>query len=73
MSTWSSTKRDDAGGWGAYLPDLPGVVARGATRDEVSDRIREAVGAYAEEIAALGRHLPDPVAAAGTIQTPDGG
>jgi predicted RNase H-like HicB family nuclease len=36
-------ERDDAGGWGAYLPDLPGVVARGATRDEVSDRIRPAL------------------------------
>ncbi len=63
-------ERDDAGGWGAYLPDLPGVIALGATRDEVSDRIREAVGAYAEEIAMLGQHLPDPVVAAGTIQPP---
>lgn len=61
-------ERDDEGGWGAYLPDLPGVIALGATRDDVSDRILEAVGAYAEEIVALGQHLPDPVAAAGTIQ-----
>jgi predicted RNase H-like HicB family nuclease len=28
-------ERADEGGWGAYLPDLPGVVALGATRDEV--------------------------------------
>lgn len=61
-------ERDDAGGWGAYLPDLPGVVALGATRDEVSDRIRRAVGAYAQEVAALGQHLPDPVDATGTIR-----
>lgn len=61
-------ERDEAGGWGAYLPDLPGVVALGATRDEVSDRIREAVSAYAKEIAVLGQHLPIPVAATGTIQ-----
>jgi predicted RNase H-like HicB family nuclease len=27
------------GGWGAYLPDLPGVVALGDTRDEVAVRI----------------------------------
>lgn len=60
-------ERDDAGGWDADLPDLPGVVALGATRDEVSDRIREAVSAYADEIAALGQHLPDPVAT-GTVQ-----
>jgi predicted RNase H-like HicB family nuclease len=61
-------ERADNGGWGAYLPDLPGVVALGTTRDEVSDRIREAVHAYAEEMAALGQRLPDPVAATGTIQ-----
>jgi len=55
-------------GQGAYLPDLPGVVALGATRDEVADRIHEAVEAYVREMAALGKSLPDPVAATGTIQ-----
>lgn len=59
----------DDGGWGAYLPDLPGVVALGTTRDEVSERIQEAVDAYAEELAGLGQRLPDPVAATGTIQS----
>ncbi|MCA1704854.1 MAG: type II toxin-antitoxin system HicB family antitoxin [Actinobacteria bacterium] len=61
-------ERADGGGWGAYLPDLPGVVALGTTRDEVSYRIREAVDAYAKEMAALGQSLPDPVAATGTVQ-----
>jgi predicted RNase H-like HicB family nuclease len=61
-------ERAEDGGWGAYLPDLPGVVALGATRDEVADGIREAVDAYAEEMAALGEPLPQPVATAGTIQ-----
>ena len=61
-------ERADDGGWGADLPDLPGVVALGATRDEVSERIREAVDAYAHEIAALGQKLPDPVATTGTVQ-----
>jgi predicted RNase H-like HicB family nuclease len=60
-------ERADYGGWGAYLPDLPGVVALGTTRDQVSDRIREAVDAYAKEMEALGQSLPDPVAATGTI------
>ena len=61
-------ERDEDGGWGAYLPDLPGVVALGATRQKVSVLIREAVDAYSQEMAALGRRLPDPVAATGTIQ-----
>ncbi len=61
-------ERAEDGGWGAYLPDLPGVVALGSTREEVSRRIREAVDAYAREMTALGEPLPDPVAAAGTLQ-----
>ena len=40
----------DDGGWGAYIPDLPGVVALGSTRDEVAGRIQEALPAYAEEL-----------------------
>jgi len=58
----------DDGGWGAYLPDLPGVVAIGGSREEVADRIREALDAYAEEMSALGQPLPTPVAAAETIE-----
>ena len=61
-------ERAEDGGWGAYLPDLPGVVALGSSRDEVADRIREALDAYAREMAALGRPLPEPVATAETIQ-----
>lgn len=61
-------ERAEDGGWGAYLPDLPGVVALGMTREQVSGRIQEALDAYAEEMAALGQSLPDPVAATGTIQ-----
>jgi predicted RNase H-like HicB family nuclease len=61
-------ERADDGGWGAYLPDLPGVVAIGTTREEVADRIREAVDAYAREMADIGQRLPKPVATAETIQ-----
>jgi predicted RNase H-like HicB family nuclease len=38
-------ERAEDGGWGAYLPDLPGVVALGSSRKEVADRIREALDA----------------------------
>lgn len=38
------------GGWGAYLPDLPGVVALGSTREQVAQRIQEALTAYAEDL-----------------------
>jgi predicted RNase H-like HicB family nuclease len=55
------------GGWGAYLPDLPGVVAVGATREEVSAGIQEALTAYADELRADGRRLPAPLHAVGTV------
>jgi predicted RNase H-like HicB family nuclease len=61
-------ERADDGGWGAYLPDLPGVVALGASHDEVAAGIQEALDAYAEEMRALGRRLPTPTATASTVQ-----
>jgi predicted RNase H-like HicB family nuclease len=51
-------ERAEEGGWGAYLPDLPGVVALGATQDDVTVGIREALDAYTRELAALGERLP---------------
>jgi predicted RNase H-like HicB family nuclease len=54
------------GGWGAYIPDLPGVVALGATRPEVTERIQEALSAYAEDLHERGESLPDPHHIAGT-------
>ena len=57
----------DDGGWGAYLPDLPGVVALGASRAEVADRIQEALSAYADDLHQRGGSLPPPYHAAGTF------
>jgi len=58
----------DDGGWGAYLPDLPGVVALGETRDEVAVGVQHALDAYAEEMRSLGKELPAPTATASTVQ-----
>jgi predicted RNase H-like HicB family nuclease len=55
------------GGWGAYIPDVPGVVALGETRDEVAAGIKEALAAYAEDINDRGLTLPAPHHSAGTI------
>ena len=55
------------GGWGAYLPDLPGVVALGVSRAEVVERIQEALAAYADDLRREGRPLPNPHHLAGTI------
>jgi predicted RNase H-like HicB family nuclease len=55
------------GGWGAYMPDLPGVVALGSSRSEVTERIQEALAAYADDARQRGQALPAPHHAAGTI------
>ncbi|HEY4812055.1 MAG TPA: type II toxin-antitoxin system HicB family antitoxin [Solirubrobacteraceae bacterium] len=55
------------GAWGAYLPDLPGVVALGATRPEVEERTEEALAAYADDLRGRGGSLPAPHHAAGTV------
>jgi len=60
-------EQGEDGGWGAYLPDVPGVVALGATRDEVAAGIEEALGAYVEDLAERGIGMPVPHHAAGTI------
>jgi predicted RNase H-like HicB family nuclease len=54
------------GGWGAYIPDLPGVVALGASQAEVATRIQEALSAYADDLRVRGGSLPVPHHAAGT-------
>jgi predicted RNase H-like HicB family nuclease len=54
------------GGWGAYIPDLPGVVALGASQAEVTGLIQEALSAYADDLRLRGESLPVPHHAAGT-------
>jgi predicted RNase H-like HicB family nuclease len=49
------------GGWGAYLPDLPGVVALGQTRVEVDKGMKRALAAYADELNKRGDSLPKPL------------
>ena len=36
--------------WGGHVPDLPGCVAVGETRDEVIGLIREAIGLHVDEL-----------------------
>jgi predicted RNase H-like HicB family nuclease len=62
-------EQSEDGGWGAYMPDLPGVVALGATRSEVAERIKEALSAYPEDLRERGQSLPAPHHAAGTVAT----
>jgi predicted RNase H-like HicB family nuclease len=44
----------------AYVPDLPGCVATGKTRDELARRIREAIELHLRGMAEDGLPIPEP-------------
>lgn len=46
--------------YGAYVPDLPGCVAAGATREEVVKLIQEAIEIHIEGLKAEGEPVPAP-------------
>lgn len=46
--------------YGAYVPDLPGCVAVGETRDEAVQLIREAIEFHLEGLRQDGRRVPAP-------------
>jgi len=51
-----------ANGWGAYVPDLPGLGVAGATLDEVKQLIREAMDFHLEGMREHGDPIPEPSA-----------
>ena len=60
-------ERADDGGWGAYSPDLPGVISLGDTRDEIERNMREAIELYLDDLRQRGEAAPEPRNFAGTV------
>ena len=48
-------------GFSAYVPDLPGCVAAGETREETLELIREAVAFHIEGMRLHGESISEPV------------
>ncbi|MCP5347255.1 MAG: type II toxin-antitoxin system HicB family antitoxin [Pseudomonadales bacterium] len=46
--------------YGAHVPDLPGCIAAGETREEVISLIREAIEFHIEGLRASGEEVPAP-------------
>ena len=46
--------------FGAFVPDLPGCVAAGETREETMELIREAIEFHIEGLRADGEEVPMP-------------
>lgn len=47
--------------WGAHVPDLPGCVAVGETREEVLRLIREAIELHIDGLKQDGLPVPTPI------------
>jgi predicted RNase H-like HicB family nuclease len=54
--------------WGAYVPDLPGVITVGDSREEVERLIVEAIEFHVEGMREEGSPIPPPSSFAGSIE-----
>jgi predicted RNase H-like HicB family nuclease len=54
-------------GWAAYVPDLPGVVTTGKTREEVRTLILEAIEFHLDGLKEDRLPIPQPSAEAETV------
>ena len=51
-------------GYSAYVPDLPGCVATGITKEETEKNIFEAIQFHLEGLALEGSAIPEPISEA---------
>jgi predicted RNase H-like HicB family nuclease len=54
--------------WGAYVPDLPGVISVGDSRDEVERSIQQAIAFHLEGMREEGMTIPQPSSFAGVVE-----
>lgn len=59
---------DSQTNFSAYCPDLPGVVATGATVDECIAEMREAIAFHIEGLREAGEPVPPPTSKGATVE-----
>ncbi|HEX9671668.1 MAG TPA: type II toxin-antitoxin system HicB family antitoxin [Thermoanaerobaculia bacterium] len=60
---------ETATGYSAYSPDLDGCIATGASREEVEQRMREAIEFHVEGLREEGYEIPRPRSTATYVET----
>jgi len=55
--------------WGAHVPDLPGCVAVGESREEVVELIKEAIDLHLEGMREQGDPIPEASSESAFIET----
>ena len=61
------------GKFAAYVPDLPGCVATGDTREELLEEIRQAIEFHIESLRDHGEPIPDPQCTAAVLEVASAG
>ena len=56
-----------ANNWAAYVPDLPGCVATGATHEEVERLIRDGIQLHLEAMRESGEEIPAVTTTVGSV------
>ena len=54
--------------YGAYVPDLPGCVAAGESREEVLSLIRDAIAQHFEGLKEQGQTIPAPASTSDHVE-----
>jgi predicted RNase H-like HicB family nuclease len=54
--------------WGAYVPDLSGVISVGDSRSQVERLIQEAIEFHLEGLREEGKAIPPPSSFAGVVE-----
>ena len=57
-------------GFGAYVPDLPGLGVVGETLEETKRLIREGIEAHIQAMREYGETVPEPTSSAEEIEVP---
>lgn len=55
--------------WGAHVPDLPGCVAVGESRDEVEQLIKEAIDLHLDDLKDNAQPIPAPASDSTFVET----
>jgi len=67
MTGYLAVFEHDDDGWSVYVPDLPGCVSTGNSREAAEVGIREAVALHLDGLKAEGLPVPTPSAVAGEV------
>ncbi len=70
MSRYAIVIERAGANYSAFVPDLPGCVATGATRAEAERSIRDAIALHLEGLRADSAVIPEPTSTVATVDAP---